>query len=577
MPDTTRECKTCHKRKQPRDFRLLQKRPNKYSLDCLMCLHEKGVGHSKEERKQALQEAEAESAYTRELLARELARRRLLHFILRYEPKYMPSWAHKDICERLERFMKAVEAGLEPRLMIFCPPRFGKSLTASNYFPSWVLGHHPEWEIISTSYSADLPVGFSRKIRARIRDRSYRAMFAKTILDPESQGVEEWHTTLGGGYVAAGARGGITGKGAHILIMDDLLKDDTEADSETIREGVWDWVGTTATTRLSPGGGLLLIMTRWHDADPAGKFLAEEAEQIKAGVPKAERQNWEVVSYAAIADNDEYMTPDHRIVEMPLEGAKLLRKKGEALHPERFPLAALIKKKRFMQPRHWSALYQQKPTPDEGLFIKKDYVRYYELPMEFGGQSFVNLLAGDLAISKNDTANFTVLGVGTLDHNGDLWMREAIRGRMDTFEIIEAMVTLWKRYNCQVCGIEQGAIYQAIKPVLDRYLRQKNLTMNFDEELKPVTDKIIRARPLQGWMQQGRVRYPAGQPWVQTGVAELLRFPGGVNDDFVDMQAWMVRMAARVPLPKAPGKKKSKGWRDRLKALGREERHFMAA
>jgi predicted phage terminase large subunit-like protein len=465
----------------------------------------------------------------------------------------------------------------EERLMIFCPPRFGKSLMASNYFPSWILGHHPDWEIIASSYNVGLPMGFSRKIRARIRDPIYRAMFAKTALDPESQSVEAWHTTGGGGYVAAGTGGGITGKGAHVLILDDLLKDDTEADSETIRESVWDWVGSTAYTRLSPGGGLLLIMTRWHDADPAGKFLTQEAELKKAGVPKEELENWEVVSYPAIADNDEYLLPDHRIVDFAVEGAKLLRKKGDPLHPDRFPLRSLLKKKRTLQPRHWSALYQQKPTPDEGLFIKKDYVRYYPMPMDFSGGGFVNILAGDLAISKHDTANFTVLGVGTLDWNGDLWMREVIRGRLDTFEIVEALVKLWKRWNCQLCGIEQGTIYQAIKPVLERHQRSENVILNFDEELKPVTDKIIRARPLQGWMQNGRVHYPSGQPWVETGIQELLRFPGGLNDDFVDMMAWMVRMAARMPLPRVPAKKKIKSWRDRLKALGRSERNYMAA
>ncbi len=573
-----KRCGTCDRRKRTADFRLLSKTPHIYSADCLICLHTKGVPDTPADRHRAAMTLGAEAAYSRELASRELCRRRLLPFIQRYEPNYLAGWAHRDICHRLERFMRAVERKEEPRLMLFLPPRFGKSLIASNYFPSWVLGHHPEWEIIASSYAAGLPMGFSRKIRARLREMNYRAMFKGTVLDPESQSVEAWLTTKGGGYVAAGVGGGITGKGAHILLIDDPIKDAEEADSEVVREAAWDWVGSTAYTRLAPGGGMILILTRWHDADPAGKFLDAEAELKRAGVPPSELENWEVVSYPAIAIEDEYLAESGQIIYHPAEKARPLRKKGEALHPERFPLASLLKKKRTLQPRHWSALYQQTPIPEGGEFIKKEHVRHYQLPHDFSGTGYVHMLVGDLAISEKQTGNYTVLGVTSMDWNGDLYVREVIRARMGTFDIVMAIVALWKRYNCNVCGIEQGQIWQAIWPVLERYLKAEHVYMNFNEELKPITDKIARARPLQGMSQQGRVLYPQGAAWLEVCIAELLRFPGGVTDDFVDMMAWTARLAALVPLPRPPVRpKKAKSWRDKLKGMGREERHFMAA
>lgn len=578
MANPNRLCETCKRRKKPSEFRLLRRKPPEYSKDCLLCLHEKKVPDSPEMRAKAAVELDAEMEYTREIAARELARRRLLHFIMRFEREYMAGWVHKDICARLERFMKAVERGEEPRLMLFLPPRTGKSLIASNYFPSWALGHHPDWEIIAASYAVTLPIGFSRRIRTRLRDRMYQAIFPKTALDPESQGIEQWNTTKNGGFNAVGVGGGLTGKGCRILILDDLLKDAEEADSETIREKVWDWVGSTAWTRLAPGGGVILIMTRWNDADPAGKFLDQDKELREAGVDPAELENWEVVSYPAIAENDEYLTPDHRIVDQPAEDRTLIRRKGAALHPERFSLPSLLKKKRTLQPRHWSALYQQNPVPEEGIIFQKDYLRSYIPPFDFSDGSYVHLLAGDLAISKSTSANYTVLGVGAMDSNGDIYLREVLRDRMDTFEIVENLVVLWKRYGCYLAGIEQGPIWQAVWPVLDRYMRKEQVIITFDEELKPITDKILRARPLQGLMQQGRVRFPEGQGWVTSCVRELLRFPGGANDDFVDMLAWMARMSARVPLPK-PKKRKLvlKSWRDRLRGMGRDDPNWRAA
>ena len=148
-----------------------------------------------------------------ELAQRELCRRRLLPFIQRFRPKYNAGWVHADICRRLERFMRQVERGEEPRLLLMCPPRSGKSEIGSRHFAPWVLGQHPDWEIIAASHTSSLSMSFSRYIRDLMRNPAYGAVFPDAVLDPSSQSTENWNLTRGGGYLAAGVGTGITGRG----------------------------------------------------------------------------------------------------------------------------------------------------------------------------------------------------------------------------------------------------------------------------------------------------------------------------------------------------------------------------
>ena len=164
-----------------------------------------------------------------ELALRFLTRKRLLPFVERFNPDYQAGWVHKDICQRLEQFSKDVAEKKSPRLMLFMPPRHGKSTLASVAFPAWHLGRHPQHEFISCSYSGSLAMGFSRKVRQLLREPTYKSAF-KTRLDKDSQSAEAWLTTDGGGFVAAGVGGGITGKGAHVLVIDDPVKNRDEAE-----------------------------------------------------------------------------------------------------------------------------------------------------------------------------------------------------------------------------------------------------------------------------------------------------------------------------------------------------------
>lgn len=651
-------CQTCKQTKARKAFRALTQKPQIYARQCQACdaaeeaevlqkrLLEQHLKNSTrdavkevvkkvvkgevrrrgEKRKAQLKlrsrkakaktiEARAETEAEKELASRTLARRSLLHYIERSMPTYMPGWVHEDICLRLEQFVADVEAGASPRLMLWLPPRHGKSEIASVRFPEWVLGKHPEWEFIATSYAVDLPLAFSRRIRARLQEDSYHSMFPKAFLSKDSTSAESWRTTAGGGYRAAGVGGGITGMGAHILLVDDPVKDQEEADSETIREKVWNWFTTTAYTRLAPGGGILVIQTRWHDDDLSGRLERQMTEIIKerdeemmeirhlyrnAVTAEARKEadhrfaawkravatfdTWKIVKYPAIATSFEYFNPLTQHISAletpPPDQAKrkLLRKTGEPLHPARFSATQLAKIKRTLQPRHWSALYQQNPVPDEGLFFTKDMIRY--VPTLPDHRDMYKFVAWDLAVGQKQTNDWTVGVVGALDHNDDLYILDLLRARWTADVQANVVIDTHVKYGATLTGIEKGVLELALKPHLERRMRERRQYITLaegEQALRPVTDKIVRARPLQGRMQQGKIVLPMNQPWVDQLVQEFLRFPGGLHDDIVDAMSWLIRMIlGHAPPPKPKKEVKFESWKDRLR-LPSGRRHWMSA
>lgn len=554
--------------------------------------------------KRPKQTRRTKSDLEKELLNRALAKKSLVEFIKRFQPKYEAGWVHEDICRRLTKFLKAVVEGRSPRLMLFVPPRHGKSTIGSHFFPAWSLGHHPHLEIIAASYASSLPMKFSRLVRGLLRDKKYQVMFPDTKLDRTNENVEGWSTTQKGGYIPAGVGGGITGKGAHIFIVDDPVKDAEEADSETTRQSTWDWWGSTAYTRLDPSGGVLVIQTRWHDDDLSGRMIEQmraelkdaaelkemwlgqgmDPKEVEAKYEQAMREidHWEIIEYPAIAQQDEWLNLDGTVTTDPkTTKSKFLRKKDDALHPERFDYTRLMKIKRTIQPRHWSALYQQNPVPEEGMYFTKSMFRYVNLP-RFGEMPIC--IAWDLAVGLKQQNDFTVGVVGALDQYDSIHILEILRGKWETHQSAELIINTYEKYNAQtigsvVVGIERGQLELAIGPHIRKLMDERRLFPSFDETLVPVTDKLMRARPLQGRMQQGKIIFPPEQthPWVEDCRHEMLRFPGGVHDDQVDAMAWLIRMFINVSPPKGRKIKKLKGWRDRLKVYTQGERHPMTA
>lgn len=524
-----------------------------------------------------------------EIAKRVLARRSLIQFTKRFYPQYTPGWVHYDIARRLEQFMRDVENKRSPRLMLLVPPRHGKSELASIRFPAFILGHHPEWEVINCGYNLDLPMKFSRKVREIVRDPGYKPLFSNSMLDPDSQSAEAWNTTAGGGFTAAGVGGGITGKGATVLIIDDPIKNQEEADSIIVRDGLWDWYWSTAYSRLAPGGGILVIQTWWHDDDLAGRL------QQKMRTEEGSDQ-FVIIKYPALAEKWEYRNKETDLIERydtPLavehevlrtdarakgeaepiavnDTYDLLRMPGEALHPQRYDERMMTSMRANQPPRIWSALYQQNPVPDEGVYFKKEYFRYE--PVSPAAYQRNVYQAWDFAIGEKQVNDYTVGVTLIQDETDALHLVEVIRFRGDSFTIVEEMLNAVERWGAEptaplTLGVEDSQIWKAVKPLFEKRCSERRLYPPF-EVLKPLTDKLARARSLQGRMQQGRVYFPKDAPWLNDVHTELLRFPAGAHDDIVDAMAWAVNLCVGRSPRVVPKPKHMLGWRDKLTQYG---------
>jgi predicted phage terminase large subunit-like protein len=517
----------------------------------------------------------------KEMAARTLARRKLVHFIRRFRPKYQVGWVHEDICRRLERFMDDVANGLSPRLLLMMPPRAGKSEIGSRHFVPFALGHHPDWEIIAASHTGALTMSFSRYIRDLMRDPSYHSLFPGATLDPKSQSVENWNLLQGGGYLAAGVGTGITGRGAHILLLDDLVKDIEAADSQLQRDGTWEWYASTAYTRLAPGAGVLGIMTWWNEDDWAGRI-----QQVMAA---GEGDQFEIVRYPAINDlGDEYLLEDDTIVQIHPddivpENARMTRPMGTAIHPDRYTTEAMLRIKRNMvasgQKRLWDSLYQQNPTPDEGIYFSKAMFREYaHTPSRLNVRIYQ---AWDFAITTGQASDYTV-GVTLLhDEHDNIYVLDVTRFRSgDGEDIVHTIIQYAQDWGVDSAGVdglgfEDGQIWKSIHSTFTRVCQEKKFYPSY-ELLKPLTDKQVRAQPLRGRMQAGKIWFPVAAPWYGELQRELLRFPAGKHDDQVDALSWAVRLVLAKSVPTSPQPKKLKSWRDKIRINSRGSGHMVA-
>src|SRR5690606_19734468 len=268
-------------------------------------------------------------------------------------PGYRDAAHHRLIARHLE----AVERGEIKRLMITMPPRHGKSMLASELFPAWYLGRNPDHYVVTATYAQELADDFGRKVKNQIEDPAYQAICPGVGLADDSKSAKRFHiegsaggfehsTTQRGAFYAVGVGGPLTGRGAHLLLIDDPVKNREDADSEVIRRKTMDWYTSTAYTRLMPGGRIVIIQTRWHEADLSG-WLQDGHQD----------EGWTLLKLPASVND------------------------GAPLWPEHYPLEALERIKRALPARDWSALYQQRPQPDEGNFFKRDWLpSWTEMP-----------------------------------------------------------------------------------------------------------------------------------------------------------------------------------------------------
>lgn len=421
-------------------------------------------------------------------------------------PGYRDAPHHRLIARKLE----AVERGEITRLMITMPPRHGKSMLASEFFPAWYLGRNADHSVVMATYAQELADDFGRKVKNQIEDPAFGSIFSGVGLADDSKSVKRFHIeengeAIEGGYehslkqrgsfYAVGVGGPLTGRGAHLLLIDDPVKNREEADSELLRKKTKDWYTSTAYTRLMPGGRVVIIQTRWNEDDLSGWLQLEH-----------KHEGWEVLNLPAI-DKD-----------------------GKALWPEQYDVPALNRIKLAIGARDWSALYQQEPTPEDGNYFKADWLRPYEKAPALDTMRVYG--GSDYAVTK-DGGDWTVHAVVGIDPEGRMYLLDLWRKQASSDVWVEAFCDLVKQWKPIGWAEEQGQIRSGVGPFLEKMQREKRAYVN-REQFPTRGDKAVRAQSIRGRMALEGLYVPTQAPWYPDLRSELLSFPAGKHDDQVD-------------------------------------------
>src|SRR6056300_93282 len=325
--------------------------------------------------------------------------------LLSYAKHMYPGYKDPAHIQLIAKNLEKLESGEIKRLAVFMPPRHGKSMLCSEFFPAWYLGNNPNEFVIQSTYAQELADDFGRKVRNQLQSPDFNNVFQNVALRSDSTSAKRFHTMQGGTYTAVGAGGAITGRGAHLLIINDPIKGREDAESQVQRRNLIEWYKSVAFTRLMPGGKVIIIQTRWHEEDLAGFVLENEPGQ------------WKVLDLPAINDN------------------------GDALWPEPYPLEKLKKIQATVGERVWQSLYQQKPSAEQGQILKRDWWQIWDKKRFPGCHTIIQ--SWDTAFSAKQSADYsarTTWGVFThIDEEGRdqacIILLEAWRNRVEYPEL----------------------------------------------------------------------------------------------------------------------------------------------
>lgn len=439
---------------------------------------------------------------------------------------YELEWFHEEIANKLEDGYKRLVNGENVRMMIFMPPRHGKSDMATQKFPSWVLGRTPQWPIMVSSYSDELATDFGMLTRSLMQSDTYNTMF-DTRLRADAKAKGKWITDKNGSYTAVGVGGALTGRGFKIGIVDDPFKNREEADSPVVRDSRHKWYQSTFSTREEGNSMIIFILTRWHDDDLAGRVLADAAEAKRNGEPYDE---WDIIQYKAIATTNEKK-----------------RKEGEALWPQKFDLNKLLTKKASMGSYEFSALYQQTPVDEANRKFKQDWFKYRDFDTVKDKQTYnvmsIDPRGRDDIKQGKDFVGVTINMVDT-DNN---WNIISYREKLSATGLIDMMFTNWQRYNLHKIGIEDNQFYQGLKKSIEDEMRIRGVYMYIEELKHGGTQKELRIEGLVPRYEHGNIFHitQGGQNQCADLEEELALFPKATNDDASDSLAYQPQIAQK--------------------------------
>lgn len=399
---------------------------------------------------------------------------------------------HQLIIDRIEALLR----GKIKKLAIITPPRHGKTTIASILLPAYYLGKNPRGDVICASYGAELSECWGRRVRGLLQDENFQRVFPNCVLSPDSQAAGRFNTVSGGEYIAVGRGGPMTGRGADLLILDDLIKDAQEANSDVTCRGIVEWLKHVALTRLSRNGKILAISTRWSEKDPMGWLLKEQ-------------KGWEVVHLPAIS-----------------EGASDLlgRPQGAALWESRFPLVVLESIRIAVGAQVWQALYQGNPTAAQGAVFKRSWFRRYQTPPE----KFSKVVQSwDTAFKAGAANDFSVSTTWGAAENG-YYLLHCWRDRVEFPELKRQVAQQAEQWRPHAIIIEDKASGQSLIQELRTATPFPVLAVKVD------ADKNTRANAVTAFFEAGKVFFPEGAAWLAELEDELAGFPGSVHDDIVD-------------------------------------------
>ena len=436
-----------------------------------------------------------------ELKGKKLAQEKFIAFVNQVWPTFISGRHHARMAEAFER----VARGECKRLIINMPPRHTKSEFASYLLPAWFLGKFPHKKVIQASHTAELAVGFGRKVRNLVDTDVYRKLFPDLNLASDSKAAGRWNTSKGGDYFAIGIGGAVTGKGADVLIIDDPHSEQEAALAEInpdIYDKTYEWYTSGPRQRLQPGGAIVIVMTRWSKRDLTGQVLKAAAQ--RGG------DEWEVIEFPAILPS------------------------GNPLWPEFWSMKELQALKEELPNSKWQAQYQQAPTSDTSAIIKREWWQVWDSDVppkcEFLLQSW------DTAFEKTQRADYSALTTWGVfyqpDDNGteqaNIILLNAFRDRMEFPALKRTAVEEWKEWEPDSVIIEKKA---SGAPLIYE-MRAMGIPV---QEFTPSrgNDKISRLNAVSDLFASGRVWAPATH-WAEEVIEEVASFPGGEHDDYVD-------------------------------------------
>ena len=431
----------------------------------------------------------------------EQAQKSFMAFVQKVWPSFIHGAHHAKMAEAFEK----VAEGKIKRLIINMPPRHTKSEFASYLLPAWFLGKFPNKKVIQTSHTAELAVGFGRKVRNLVDQDTYREIFPGVGLQTDSKAAGRWATNKGGDYFAIGVGGAVTGKGADILIIDDPHSEQEAAQAEInpeIYDKTYEWYTSGPRQRLQPGGAIIIVMTRWSKKDLTGQVI--KAASQRSG------EEWEVIEFPALLPS------------------------GKPLWPQFWPRMELEALQKELPHGKWMAQYQQNPTSESSAIVKREWWQVWE-DDEAPNCEFT-LMAWDTAFEKSNRADYSALTHwGVFYHPDDTGLPQAniillnaFRERMEFPKLKQTAIDQFKEWEPDSVIIEKKA---SGAPLIYE-MRAMGIPV---QEFTPSkgNDKISRLNAVSDLFASGRVWAP-NTHWAEEVIEEVASFPAGEHDDYVD-------------------------------------------